>query len=110
MGANRLSRLFSALEKRHKADFRRDPAPKHHADQSKIKAQEAEKLLSRIADHDWVVALDEHGRQTSSVELAERMQEWKMQRTSVALLIGGADGLDQTALARVQMSAYPCQN
>lgn len=76
------------------------PAPKHHADQSKIKAQEAEKLLSRIADHDWVVALDEHGRQTSSVELAERMQEWKMQRTSVALLIGGAAGLDQTALAR----------
>ena len=76
------------------------PAPKHHADQNKIKAQEGEKLLLRVADRDWVVALDEHGRQTSSTELAQRVQDWQMQHISVALLIGGANGLDKTVLAR----------
>jgi 23S rRNA (pseudouridine1915-N3)-methyltransferase len=93
-------RLKSSL----KVSLEEIPAPKHHADHNKIKAQEAEKLLSRIGDNDWVVALDEHGRQTSSLELAACLQGWKMRRTGVALLIGGADGFDSTVLARANES------
>ena len=76
------------------------PAPKHHADQTKIKNLEAEKLLARIADADWVVALDQRGRQASRAELAAHIQQWKMQGRNVVLVIGGADGLDQTVLDR----------
>ena len=35
--------------------------------------------------------------------------DWQMQHMSVALLIGGATGLDKTVLARAN-GAYLCQN
>ena len=39
------------------------------------------------------VALDEHGKQVTSRELARKLSDWELHRTkSVAFLIGGADG------------------
>ena len=76
------------------------PAPRHHSDQAKIKSQEGDKLLARMGSDDWVVALDERGEQTSSVQLAERLKAWQMQRMGVVMLIGGANGLDEHVLAR----------
>ena len=75
-------------------------APRHHSDHAKIKAQEAEKILARIGNDDWVVALDEHGQQASSVLLAQRLKSWQMQRSGVVLVVGGADGLGDSVLAR----------
>ena len=53
-----------------------------------------------MGSDDWVVALDERGEQTSSVQLAERLKAWQMQRMGVVMLIGGANGLDEHVLAR----------
>ena len=63
-------------------------------------AQEAEKVLARIGDNDLVVALDEHGQQTSSIQLAERIKSWQMHRSGVVMVIGGANGLSESVLAR----------
>ena len=76
------------------------PAPRHHSDRTQINAQEAEKVLARIGDNDLVVALDEHGQQTSSMQLAERIKSWQMHRSGVVMVIGGANGLSESVLAR----------
>jgi 23S rRNA (pseudouridine1915-N3)-methyltransferase len=76
------------------------PAPRHHSDHAKIKAQEAEKILARIGADDWVVALDEHGQHATSVQLAQRLKSWQMQRPGIVMVVGGADGLGDSVLAR----------
>jgi 23S rRNA (pseudouridine1915-N3)-methyltransferase len=40
------------------------------------------------------VVLDERGTRTTTAQLAERLRAWRSDGRDVALLIGGADGLD----------------
>ena len=65
---------------------------------------EARKLMSALRAEEWVVALDEHGTQMSTRELAEwlggRMQEGR----DLAFLIGGPDGFGPQVLARSDFS------
>lgn len=55
--------------------------------------KEAEALLKRAARAERVIALDERGKEWTSVELGRRMSEWQENASSVALMIGGPDGL-----------------
>jgi 23S rRNA (pseudouridine1915-N3)-methyltransferase len=48
----------------------------------------------------WIIALDARGTPWSSEQLAERMAAWRMGGRDVYLLIGGAEGLDDTVLQR----------
>jgi 23S rRNA (pseudouridine1915-N3)-methyltransferase len=41
-----------------------------------------------------VVVLDERGKNTSTQQLAQRLTDWQLGGTDVALIIGGPDGLD----------------
>ncbi|AOY91343.1 23S rRNA (pseudouridine(1915)-N(3))-methyltransferase RlmH [Cupriavidus sp. USMAA2-4] len=50
-----------------------------------------------------IVALDERGRDLSTVQLAEQLTGWQREGGDVAFLIGGADGLDPALKARAQM-------
>ncbi|MFV9925500.1 MAG: 23S rRNA (pseudouridine(1915)-N(3))-methyltransferase RlmH, partial [Francisella endosymbiont of Hyalomma scupense] len=43
-----------------------------------------------------LVILDVNSKITSTEELAEKMQNWKFNNTSVVILIGGPDGIDQS--------------
>lgn len=56
--------------------------------------QEAQLLLARAGDNDRLVALDGRGKPWSTEVLASRLQDWMMDGRDVALLVGGADGLD----------------
>jgi 23S rRNA (pseudouridine1915-N3)-methyltransferase len=82
-----------------------EPGPRS-AGQSPRKAVEAEarKLMTAVRADEWVVALDEHGKQMSTRELAEwlgaRMQEGR----DLAFLIGGPDGFAAEVLARSDAS------
>lgn len=82
-----------------------EPGPRR-AGQSPHKAIEAEarKLVTALRQDEYVVALDEHGRQMSTRELAEwlgtRMQEGR----DLAFLIGGPDGFAPEVLARSDFS------
>ena len=73
---------------------------RHGGDVSRRKAAEGEKLLRRLNANDYVVALDERGKAFSTEQLARRLNVWRQQGDSVALLVGGADGLDDSCINR----------
>lgn len=59
-----------------------------------LMAAEAERLRAALPRHGPRVALDERGRDLTSVELAGLIEQWRADGDDVAFLIGGADGLD----------------
>lgn len=67
---------------------------------ARVREAEGARLLAQTGSRDWVVALDERGRARTTTELAERLDDWRMQGRDVAFLIGGADGLDAACLER----------
>ncbi|MBR9814391.1 23S rRNA (pseudouridine(1915)-N(3))-methyltransferase RlmH [bacterium] len=73
-------------------------------DPARAKADEGQRMLAKLADDDWVVALDERGRNWSSPQLAKKLGVWMDSGRNVALLIGGADGLHSDVLARADQS------
>lgn len=60
---------------------------------------EAEQLLGRVGQNQRIVALDGRGKPWSTEDLAGRLDEWMMDGRDVALMIGGADGLDERVRA-----------
>jgi 23S rRNA (pseudouridine1915-N3)-methyltransferase len=65
------------------------------------KAGEAEALAAALEPGTRLVACDEHGEGWSSRQLAERVGRWRDDgHRRLVLLIGGADGLDPSLLAR----------
>lgn len=61
---------------------------------------ETQRLFGQVGSRDWVVALDERGKTWSTLALAEKLDDWRMQGRDVAFLIGGADGLGDACRAR----------
>lgn len=57
-----------------------------------IKLIEAKKILDAVGK-DFLVALDERGKQLTTLETAERFKSWQALGRDIALVIGGADGL-----------------
>lgn len=68
-----------------------------------VKAAEAARLLERCPKGAVLVALDEHGRQVTTQELADLLAGWMASGRDVALLMGGADGLSGEILARADL-------
>jgi 23S rRNA (pseudouridine1915-N3)-methyltransferase len=67
-------------------------------------AEEAERLLARVGDDERVITLDARGRSLSSEELADTLAAWRRDGRSVALLVGGPDGLDRGCRDRAEWS------
>lgn len=56
--------------------------------------QEAEaKRILEAAGRDYLVALDEHGQEVTTLQLADKMRGWMESGRDVSLVVGGADGL-----------------
>ena len=60
--------------------------------------QEGEKMLSATARADRRIALDERGRSLDTAELARRLEDWARVGSTVALMVGGPDGLSPACL------------
>ena len=69
-------------------------------------AGERDGLLKLIKPADVVVALDERGKEPTTMELAGWCRQWMERAAPVALVLGGADGLhpDVKARARTTMA------
>ena len=59
-------------------------------------AKEAVKIRAAIPKNAWVIALDEHGKDINTKELANQLTYWRDTGKDSVFLIGGADGLDTT--------------
>ena len=55
---------------------------------------EAERIRKAIPSGDIVVAMDEHGRDFTTMDFAKKFEGWKNEGCGMTFLIGGADGLD----------------
>lgn len=62
--------------------------------------REAEALLAAAPAGARIVALDERGKGEGSEAFAKRLGQWRDESVSVAFLIGGADGLDESVRKR----------
>ena len=68
------------------------------------RAREGEALLAAVPAGARVVALDERGKNEGSAAFAARLGRWRDDGLrSVAFLIGGADGLDETVRKRADL-------
>ncbi|MDO8298428.1 23S rRNA (pseudouridine(1915)-N(3))-methyltransferase RlmH [Lacisediminimonas sp.] len=59
-----------------------------------VMALERERIEAVVPKGSRIVALDEHGRDLTTLQLADKLKEWQQQRGDVTFVIGGADGLD----------------
>lgn len=79
------------------------PAPRNTASlsQADLKKKEADTILDGLQKGDCLVALDEHGKQWNSQELAQFMQTRANESLrNLVFLIGGAYGLGDGVLKR----------
>jgi 23S rRNA (pseudouridine1915-N3)-methyltransferase len=63
---------------------------------AQIMEAEAQRILASLPQNCRRIVLDERGAQTTTRQLAARMQEWMRESRDVAFIIGGADGLHES--------------
>ena len=59
----------------------------------KAKEQEAKMILEALPKKAYIIALDERGKQFTSLELGDKVGVWKNLGMDVVLIIGGPNGL-----------------
>jgi 23S rRNA (pseudouridine1915-N3)-methyltransferase len=67
------------------------------------KKLEAEKLLSKISDQEFLIAFDENGKTMDSLEFSKKLKQWFINHGDVTFVIGGAHGIDQKVLSRANL-------
>jgi 23S rRNA (pseudouridine1915-N3)-methyltransferase len=73
--------------------------------ESDVKKQEAQTVLSALAKEDFVVLLDEKGKQLSSPQLASFLEQRANESTrQLIFLIGGAFGVDEQVQKRANFT------
>ena len=60
-----------------------------------VQESEAKRILE-ASGKDYVVACDERGKVLSTLALAERLKYWQNLGKNVSIIVGGADGLDES--------------
>jgi 23S rRNA (pseudouridine1915-N3)-methyltransferase len=93
---NRINKYF-------KAEWSIIPVPKNAGMLSELdlKKKEGETILEWLSKDDYLIALDEHGKQFSSEKLAAFIQARANESAKkLVFLIGGAFGLDDAVLKR----------
>ena len=72
-------------------------------DTARAVAVESERLLAALRADEFVVALDERGKQLSTRELADWLHQRMQDGRDLVFVIGGPDGLAADVLARSQL-------
>ena len=68
-----------------------------------VMALERAKIEAALPKNTRIVALDEHGRDLTTVELSQWLTQWQQGGRDVTFVIGGADGLDAGFKTRADM-------
>lgn len=67
-----------------------------------VMALEKAKIEAVIPKNARIIALDERGKDWTSVALSQQLEQWQQDGRDVVFLIGGADGLDAGLKASAQ--------
>jgi 23S rRNA (pseudouridine1915-N3)-methyltransferase len=67
---------------------------KNTASLMQAERERIEAVLAKESKGIRVVVLDERGKNTATQQLAQRLTDWQLGGTDVALIIGGPDGLE----------------
>jgi 23S rRNA (pseudouridine1915-N3)-methyltransferase len=68
----------------------------------KNKTEEERRFLERVGD-DYVVALDEHGKSLTTVDLAKWLSQRQQDGRNLSFVIGGPDGLGPEILKKAAL-------
>ena len=68
-----------------------------------VMAAERQRIDAALPKAASLVALDERGRDWTTMQLAAALPEWQRDGRDVAFVIGGADGLDPELKARAEL-------
>lgn len=71
---------------------------------AQIMEAEAQRILAALPQNCLRIALDEHGSQPTTRQLAAQMQDWMREGRDIAFIIGGADGLHGSVKQAAQQS------
>jgi 23S rRNA (pseudouridine1915-N3)-methyltransferase len=80
------------------------PLPSRKSQQSAASQQQRESslILDKLAPGSMNIALDEQGRQWSSLDWSKSLQNWMFEFPRVNLVIGGPDGLSEQCIEACQ--------
>ncbi len=93
----------SRISRYYKVEWDIIPVPKNAAalSEQELKKKEGELILNTTGKEDYLVALDERGKELNSEELAAFIQARANESSKqVVFLIGGAFGIDETVMKR----------
>ena len=62
----------------------------------KARQMEAQSILDSVKNNEKIVLLDEKGKMISTRNLSESISQWQMNGDDIAIIIGGADGVDKS--------------
>ena len=68
-----------------------------------IKRKEAISILSKLSPNDFLILMDENGKEFSSFELANWIEKRNLLPQNIVFLIGGAYGFDSSLYQRMNM-------
>ncbi len=71
-----------------------------HRDTTRAIADEGARVLAALPKQAHVVALDGHGKEWTSEQLAQRLEHWRGLGRDLALLIGGPEGHAPEVISR----------
>lgn len=63
-------------------------------------AQEQKEIIAHLSDNDFVVLLDENGKEYKSRDFANQLNNWVSHHPNVVFVIGGAFGFSEQIKAR----------
>ena len=66
------------------------------------KQQEAKRIEAVIPKGAKIIVLDEHGKQTTTLQFSEKLKDWLGSGQDIALIVGGPDGLSEEVLQKAE--------
>jgi len=80
------------------------PEPRGSKTREQLLAAEKSRLQTALSACPRIVVLDERGDDLTTLQLAQRLEDWMREGGDTAFIIGGADGIDEELKQRADTS------
>ena len=108
-GINEYVKRLNAYCKVEMVEVPDEPIPDNASEnvENIIKDKEADKIVSKIKDDEYVIVLDLHGKEIDSVAFSKHIEECMIRgKSTITFVIGGSLGLKENLITREQIIVY----